>query len=177
MILNTITTRVILFNASSIALLALLMTTILPHDAVAQDRKSSLKAAYIYYFTKFVYWPTESSTRRVCALGSSQDISDALDKVAQKSAGNIEVEFLEQTPDLDTSKCDIVFISNNLAKGQQVNQGTLLVVDEDIQHPEAAVKLVVVNNKLAFVINRTNAKSKNIEISAKLLGLAREVQE
>ena len=57
------------------------------------------------------------------------------------------------------------------------NNGMLLVVENNMDFPEAAIHLVLENNKLVFDINRRNAKLQGLDISAKLLDLAREVKE
>ncbi|UTA47901.1 YfiR family protein [Simiduia sp. 21SJ11W-1] len=144
--------------------------------AYSQSRTSSLKAAYIYYFTKFVYWPGEQKVRAICVLGSADEVREELEKVAKKSAGNISLRFSTDEP-FTAKGCDIVFITDSNAALQGLAEGTLLVADERIDHPEAAINLVVENNKLAFDIYRAKAKDRGIEISAKLLGLAREVRE
>lgn len=147
-----------------------------PLCAAAQNRTASLKAAYLYYFTKFVYWPEPSSRRTICVLGQGSDLQQELNKVALKSEGNIQLKFMETKEALATdSQCDLAFLLDGQWQTEKFGAGTLLVVDENISHPDAVVQLLLNNNKLAFDINRTNAKKRNLEVSAKLLGLAREV--
>lgn len=146
--------------------------------AAAQSRTASLKAAYLYYFTKFVYWPEPSSSRKICVLGQGSDIQQELNKVALKSEGNIQLVFVENKDALvGDTRCDLAFLLDGQWQAEEFGAGTLLVVDENISHPDAVVQLLLNNNKLAFDINRTNAKKRNLEVSAKLLGLAREVTD
>ena len=147
-----------------------------PSSLSAQDRTASLKAAYLYYFTKFVYWPETAKIRRICIYGKDVELEQELRKVEDKSDGSIQLTYLEENSDDARSElCDIAFLRNDQWRDLDVNHGTLLVVDETVVHPDAAIKLILRNNKLAFDINRKNAKKKDLEVSAKLLGLAREV--
>ena len=142
-------------------------------NAIAQNRTASLKAAYIYYFTKFVYWPSDSPVRQVCLSGTDDELLAELTKVKQKAGAALDVRWIN--PEDNVARCDLLFWIRGEWEHPQAQLGTLLVVDEGLEHPEAAVTLVMNGPKLSFDINRDNARAKQIEVSAKLLGLAREV--
>lgn len=142
-------------------------------NAIAQSRTASLKAAYIYYFTKFVYWPDESDTRTVCISGDDPDLRSELNKVKLKAGASLALHWIAHGARAE--HCDLLFWVNGDWHHPDAESGTLLVIDEGLQSPDAAVSLVMSGTKLSFDINRDNAKANNIEISAKLLGLAREV--
>lgn len=142
-------------------------------DAIAQNRTASLKAAYIYYFTKFVYWPEESEARTVCISGEDPVLSVELNKVKLKAGDALSVRWLPTGE--NANNCDLLFWVQGNWNHPPAMSGTLLVVDEGLDSSAAAVSLVMSGTKLSFDINRGNAKTNNIEISAKLLGLAREV--
>jgi hypothetical protein len=149
-----------------------------PSCLSAQDRTASLKAAYLYYFTKFVYWPKQGAARDICVFGQDPDLYQELKKVELKASGNIQLHFLyDLATDTATERCDLAFLLDSEWQAKEFEQGTLLVTDELVEHPNAAVKLVLNGNKLTFDINRANAKKQNVDISAKLLGLAREVED
>lgn len=143
-------------------------------NAFAQNRTASLKAAYIYYFTKFIYWPNPSDVRYICLSGQDPSLNLELNKVQQKAGKSLVVHWLQEGEAAD--ECDLLFLLRGEWQHPRAGAGTLLVVDEGLQNPNAAVSLVLNGTKLGFDINRTNAKANNLEISAKLLGLARRVE-
>lgn len=163
------------------AFLLLCAFTICSQVSIAQDRTASLKAAYVYYFTKFVYWPEEKSSRMVCVDSSSQQLQDAFAKISIKASNTLGLTFLtESVTHAELALCDLVYLTESSAtsaKDLGLAKGSLLVVDDGVEGSVAVITLMVVDSKLVFEINRNNARQSQLEISAKLLGLARKVYD
>lgn len=143
-----------------------------------------VKGAFIYNFMKFVEWPTAAFTDPlvVGVLGPApiSDIEAAFkDKVVR--GRRIVVRALDDTSVLGA--CHVLFITSDVVaqlRGalKAVAGSPVLTVSDlpDAAQPEAVINLVAVDTRLGFQVNLELAQASGLQVSSKLLGLAKTVR-
>lgn len=152
-------------------------------NAVAPE--SSLKAAYLYHFIQFTEWPSALIAKLesfgVCIVGENQ-LEPALSKMNGKIAHGKPIEL--RVYDLNQpARCQVVVFNNGdqeILQKQRLNLMALNVLTVS-QNPaavfdDAIITLLLVDGRIAFSIDKTLARSSGLDISSKLLRLARSVK-
>ncbi len=156
-------------------------------QAAGGDLETRVKAAYIYNFTKFVYWnrnadddPTGPIT--IIVLGTD-DIGGMLDNFSKKQTSGrpIIVKKISAGTD-DFPSCHLFFIGRS-ARQQLPSilkqlQGTNILTVSDI--PEFALQggmigFVIEDGRVKTQVNLRAARNAGLTISAKLLEIAKIV--
>ena len=171
------------FRGCALWVLGVALQLLLVAGVLAQDRSLPLTAAYVYYFTKFVSWPNTDPQKIICVVSANHLLHAEFEKVVSKANGAIAVVFttaMEGDSYNNIAACHIVYFAQDSAPKKfklPSHLATLLVADETLNMPDVAVRLVLDGSKLGFEINRSNARARGLEISAKLLNLAKEVKD
>ncbi len=151
-------------------------------------REYDIKAAYLYNFAKFVEWPSEvfddaSSPLILCILGK-EPFNDSLDTIKGKTIRERELVIKRFTRVEDINECHILFISTSEEKHlsrifKKINDMHILTVAdlEGFAHRGGMINLITVGNKVHFEINVDAAQRAELQISSKLLKLAKIVKE
>jgi YfiR/HmsC-like len=144
-----------------------------------------VKAAFVYNFAKFVEWPTDafsdsSAPLRFCVLGESL-VSPDLSQITQgKLIGGHPIQVLQNSRNL--RDCHVLFISasHNVAV-KDIQEGLrgvpVLTVGEsrDFAAQGGMIGFVMENARVRFEVNLQAAKQMRLNISSKLLSLAKKV--
>ena len=171
-----------------IVLLCLLLCTAIQVGAnVKAPSEYAVKAAFLYNFTKFVEWPSDmpddnDSLLRICVIGESP-FGDKLEstlkgkKVGGKSVTVAYVQSVEEV-----LSYDVVFIAQSEESRSDrilkvlTNRAILTVSDiDDFAERGGAIGFFEEDNKIRFEINVDAAEETGLQISSKLLRLARIV--
>ncbi len=151
------------------------------------DLEARVKAAYIYNFTKFVYWGegmsgAPSSPITIFVLGSDA-VGDLLGKFArtQTSGQPILVKKISTASD-HLSSCRLLFVSRSAEKQlpeifRQL-RGTDVLTVSDISgftRQGGMIGFVIEDARVKIQINLQAATTAGLKISAKLLEIARIV--
>ena len=140
----------------------------------------SLKAAYVFNFTKLVQWPLSTSNPFInLCLPAIDSYLSAFQSLEKKPTpyGRIRLIALNQNDNIQD--CHILFLPKN--KSDQTwsplenlpLNGTLIICEESISSGKNwIIGFFVENNKLRFNINLRAAQSANLKISSTLLILA-----
>ena len=169
-------------------LLMLLLATNGYAGGARASSPAALKAAYVYYFTKFVRWDSQGDQSQqdvlVCVLGGDAVLHQQFESVAGKRAksGQMAVKLLPSTPQVEVlSGCQILFVAGDyhapasLPLSLSALPGVLSVSDNhDFQ---GIIHFVIDNKKLGFEIDYSQAQLQGLSISSKLLRLATKVHE
>ena len=150
--------------------------------------EANIKAVFLFNFAKYVTWPPQEIAERspadlrICVTGN--DSFFALLKAA------VQGEDVDGTPlrpvalaGLDEARtCQILFVGDtgspdgkawlNAVRGRQV-----LTVGDGSLNDETVIAFVRDGNRIRFDINRAAADRHGLNISSKLLRLARQVRE
>ena len=147
-----------------------------------------VKAAFLYKFTKFVDWPQEPGgdapgSLVICVVGDDP-FGDTLDKVVEGKSVNGQSIIVRRMKSIQNAQaCRIAFISSSekarfrllldFLKGSSV----LTVGDtEGFAEMGGVINFTMEEDHVRFEINVDAAKRARLNISAKLLGLAKIVR-
>jgi hypothetical protein len=170
------------------AALVLACTVAAPAIVCAQMRPDSaaeyqVKGAFLVHFIKLTEWP---SSRRdgaaklvVCVLGTSP-LAPVLDTLDTAIKGR-QMTVQRLTRAEDASQCEVLFISGQ-ASGDldsvvhNVPPGVLTVSEIDAEGPvPTVINFVDAEDGVDFDVNRKAASRARLEISSRLLSVARAV--
>jgi hypothetical protein len=157
-------------------------------SAAAAQPEYQVKAAFLYQLMKFVEWPPNalragSETITIGVLGESP-IAGALRSYegTQIQGRRVVVKHFRALEDLEFSH--VLFISASEKDRLEVilaaikNAGTLTVGEvETFTSLGGIVGFLIVENRIAFEINRAAAEEARLKLSAQLLSLAKTVRE
>ena len=170
-------------------MLSVYMMVISPSISAAQTNGSTLesqvKAAYIYNFTKFIYWDTQkndSSANPLCvAVVDGEDIGNLLDGVSKKQTrGRPFVVKKVRNDKIDIADCQMVFIGK--LERQQLPalfkklEGTSVLTVSDIPaftQQGGMIGFYIEDDKVKIEINMDAVNNAGLQISAKLLEVAK----
>jgi hypothetical protein len=142
-----------------------------------------VKAAFLYKFASFVEWPSSSrEPLAICILGHDP-FGDSLERVVRgKSVGGREFVIRRLKTWQSGDRCDILFISSseqshlNPTLDGLPQQAILTVGDlPGFCESGGAINLNLVDSKVKLEINPEAASKNGLQISSKLLNLARIV--
>jgi hypothetical protein len=170
-------------------LAAALLLAALPRVVTAQEAvplEYSVKAAFLYNFTKFVEWPASAFEQRgsvrLCVLGENP-FGKSLQSVIEGEQVQGRPITLMRIDSLDDPRlCHILFLSQSETERfpavLAVVQGApVLTVGEapGILEKGVGVNFVLEEGKVRFEINQTAVEGNGLKMSSKLLRLAKRV--
>lgn len=155
--------------------------------AAEQPREYEVKAAFLLNFTKFVEWPAaafadERSPLTICILGDDP-FGPALDHIVKGEEVNgrsIAVERIRRTP--RAQACQVLFIPKTEKEVRRIlsaaGPGVLTVGEgEGFLRDGGMVAFVIDNRRVRFDIRHSAAGAATLNISSKLLSVARLVEK
>lgn len=143
----------------------------------------TIKAAFIYNFARFTEWPDESKELRVCIYGEDP-FGASIDKLNGKQSNGRTIKVIRTRSIEEVKSCHIAFLNiipperRLFARALNDIKGANVLTISDVEGVVSfgvMIGLNIDNNKVAFDVNHTVAKTTDIEISAKLLRLAKVV--
>lgn len=148
-----------------------------------------VKAAFLFNFAKFIEWPTDAfpneKTPITLCVFRYDPFGGVLDEVIRgKTINNRDLAARRITELPDLKGCHLVFISNREDKllgeiEKDVAGASVLVVGEGPEFAErgGSVQFFLEQNKLRFAINVDAVQRARLQVSSKLLALARIVHD
>ena len=162
----------------------LILLLLLPVVGQTQTRKwtaseTKLKAAMLLNFGRFIKFPTQPTSIRICVLGSDP-FGAALDSVSGKKVQGTYAEiFRYEQLEAAVNDCSILFISSSESHKTSkifdfISDKAILTVGEMDSFAEngGMVGLVNQGSIIKFKVNLQQATSKGIKFSSRLLQLA-----
>jgi hypothetical protein len=143
----------------------------------------SIKAAYLYNFALLTDWPPSKKTDRVnmCFYGQ-HGFGSTFDVLRKKSINNQPINLLDISKLAQVKDCHVLFLGEIDLKSQQelmrdiVGMPILVVTDNaDIVSDMVNISIASEHGRLVFDINLDAAKQVGLNLSSKLLKLARKV--
>ena len=147
----------------------------------------SLKAAYLFNFTQFVEWPSNSfasaAAPLVIGVLGEDPFGGALDQaVKDKTVRGRSFEIRRYKQVGDVNGCHVLFVCASEARrvtgilAATRKSGILTVSDIDrFAEQGGVIDFTMENNKIRFQVNLNAAAAAELKISAQLLNLARKV--
>ncbi|MCU7935570.1 MAG: YfiR family protein [Candidatus Thiodiazotropha sp. (ex Dulcina madagascariensis)] len=165
-----------------------LLTSALP-GAIAQDSKeegSLLKAAFIYNFAKFTRWPDsiwrgKNAPLTFCSVGDDK-LVDELERLSGKTIKGRPVTIRPHADSLIPGSCQVLYIAVSMQGHydeiiESLRGEPVLTVSElpQFAHSGGIVELYRKDGRVRFIINLRVAREAGLELSSRLLNLARVV--
>lgn len=171
---------------ATVALLSVLMVLLAAKPLYGQssspEREYEVKAAFLYRFAQFVEWPETTADRITLCLLGEDPFGSAMDKLDGKEVGDRTLVVRRLTDAGDAGECQVLFISSSakphLADMIGVLDGhRVLTVGETDRFTQQGgiIKFYKVRNRLRFEVNLEAARKAGVEISSRMLKLARIV--
>lgn len=150
--------------------------------------EANVKAVFLFNFTKYVTWPASGigerspSEVRICVTAN-----DGFFSLLKAAVEGEEIDGKPLVPvaleGLDDAKtCQILYIGNSQSADAKawlsvVRTEQVLTVADGALNDETVIAFVRDDNRIRFDINRVAAERRNLNVSAKLLRLARKVKD
>jgi hypothetical protein len=156
-------------------------------QAQVQPTEYEVKAAFIYNFAKFVEWPPNSfsSSRdplQICVLGNNPVRADLQNIVAEKSIG-FHALHVRDVEIFEIKGCHVLFVgsveSYRVHQALQAAQGASVLTVGDTAgflDQGGMINFIFDQNRIRFEVNRKAAQAARLQLSSKLLSLAKSVQ-
>jgi len=148
-----------------------------------------LKAAFLFNFAKFVQWPSTSFTGPqsefgICILGQDPFGKSIDDELHGKTIGEHPVTITRCKSLTEIGNCHIVFVSSSESKKLPEILATLkgssaLAVGETdgFAASGGTIQFTLEQQRVRFIINVDAAERARLQISSKLLALAKIVRD
>ncbi|MES2071416.1 MAG: YfiR family protein [Pseudomonadota bacterium] len=155
------------------------------HAQAQHAPENQLKAALIYNFVLFTEWPRASlpdGDPLILCVAKNTVVTEALGQLEQKPIAGHAVKIKAWSENDDWQACKVVYIENDerfrLPQIRKKLEGlsVLIISDKPGAIDEGAmIAIAVENNRFIFDINASAAHQARLNISSKLLRLARKV--
>ena len=148
-----------------------------------------VKLAFLYNFTKFVEWPSDSyrdpgAPLVICIVGHDPFSPDLEGELRTRTVGGHPVEVRTLRPTDTLSVCHIVFVpvtekdqAARIVRGLKGSSTLTVGETEGFAVLGGIINLTVEENKLHFEVNQLAADRAGLKISSKLLSMAKIVKE
>lgn len=146
------------------------------------NNESTIKALFVYNFTKQIEWPAESLNKSqftICVYGDDEIAEKLIEVVKGRKFldKNIEVKIINKISDSNGSQ--ILFIPRSkTAKTENemlsIAPNSILIITEEKKMPQnySCINLLEKNEQMRFEINQASLKKQNLKVSNTLLKLA-----
>jgi hypothetical protein len=168
-------------------LVFLALPVVCPMRATGQSdvEEYRLKAAFLFHFSQFVDWPSNSSTDGtliVCVAGEDPFQGD-LERTVQGKAvhgKSIQVQHIRQAH--ESKRCQLLFVGSNESGSVQellaaVRDMPVLTVgeSEDFLRQGGIIRFCMEDRKVRFEVNEDASRRAHLSVSSRLLLLAKNV--
>lgn len=157
---------------------------LLPGPLLAQDFADKVKAAFLYNFARFISWPDEklsgSDPLQLCVVGNAEFGVALAASLAGKRSGPHPLQARDVGADEPLTDCHAAYLSADgfqaLSAEQraQLAQHNVLTVHEGAAAVAGGViRFYLENRRVRFEINRRAADQAGLQVSSKLLSVAK----
>ncbi len=173
---------------ASTLLVCLLLGTTPSAQAQSAPTEANIKAVFLFNFSKYVTWPAIAVGERSPAeLRICVTADDSFFAVLKAAVQGEEVDgkpllavALEGLDDAKT--CQILFVGNSQTADARAwfaaaRHAQVLTVAEGALTDDTVIAFVRDDNRIRFDINRAAAARRGLNVSSKLLRLARQVRD
>lgn len=168
---------------ASILLSALAATLLAAGAAQAQVSDTSVKAAFIPKFARYVTWPPSSAANgslAICVIGEDP-FGTALDQAAAGQSIDGRTLVVKRLSSASgASVCAIAFVNGSRAGETLTALGRLpilTVTDSRSSSQRGIIHFAIVGGRVRFFIDNAQAQARGLTISSRLLALAIGVKQ
>lgn len=142
-----------------------------------------LKAAFLFNFARFTEWPIKSDALILCVLGKDE-VTVLLDALEGRTVQDLHVHLLHKTEELDLQDCHMLYVALSetgrlaeITTMARQTHGILTVSDIDgFAVAGGMIEFVNEERRIRFDVNLAAVKESGVQISSKLLRLARRIE-
>jgi hypothetical protein len=173
------------FRIASKVLAVVFLLQAVPAGAQERNLEYAIKATFLYKFVPFVDWPVDvfaapGEAVDICIIGPDP-FGGLLDEaVAGQEIGARSVLVHRSDILTEESACDVLFASGAAAQqALDFARGRPILTVTDASSGDEAIGIVhfvIAGNRVAFDIDTIEANNNGLQISARLLALARSVR-
>lgn len=146
--------------------------------------ESEVKAAYLFNFARYVTWPagafaSAADPLRICVVGDEGFREVLAETVAGKQVGDRPVIAESRGSAAEGGDCHVLFLPSGRAGQVSGLSGRSVFTVSDVEGFAAGggiANFVVVDSKVRFEINAKAAERAGLQVSSRLLRLARVVE-
>lgn len=146
----------------------------------AQEKEATLKAAFIYNFTKYIDWDSVNTTDEfvIGIIGPSAVTPSLTDIAKDNEVENKKIVIHQFSKPEDITWCNILFIPQKLPFPlhtilEHVEKGTLTISEENGYAKQGtAFNFIIKNEKLKFESNLNAINAAGLKAGSQLLKLA-----
>jgi len=159
----------------------LLVSGLMFNVASAQDRPMhEIHSMMLYNFTKYIQWPDNSSSSFVIAVLGNDEVYNTLKTwYSNKVKGTKKFSIVKLGSIAEVSDCDILYVGRSRSKEFEQIQAkigskpTLIITDkEGLGKKGSDINFKLVNNRLAFELNKAALDQSNLKVSTQLMNIA-----
>ncbi len=141
---------------------------------------AALKAAFLYNFALYTTWPPPPTVVTLCAIGHDE-LGVAFDALANKQIDGKPVQVKRIDTAAEAKSCHVLFVpesgSGSLAAlTRGLASQPVLIVSEAGNLDASMILLETEGSRLVFSVNLARVRSVGLDVSSKLLRLARNVK-
>lgn len=141
-----------------------------------------LKSAIVFNLLVFVDWPPEvlpAGSELVLCVSPTNELLAPLKALHGRPVRSQRLEVRELPPGMSHGACHASYLDTaDLQRARPVGVAGLLVCDDvETPHPSATIVLRRMGGRIGFDINLEPARQARLQLSSKLLRLARKVSE
>lgn len=169
--------------------LILLLAGLRPLSTHAAGSEYELKAAFLFYFTKFVEWPAtafaDSNSPLILGVIGRDPFGSALDALDGKTVKNRTLKVKRLTSAETLQECHVLFISPSESDraaeiAKALGSASVLTIGDglpNLRQQGVMINLLLAENKVKLEINIDTVHRAKISISSQVLQMATVVSE
>jgi hypothetical protein len=138
------------------------------------------QALFVYNFTRYIEWPSNSSSEFVIGVIGKSNIYNELQSVTQgKVVGSQSIKVKKVQNVNEMGFCNILFISNDVSSqvsqlAAQIKDNNTLIITEraGLINKGAGINFVINDGKQKFEINKLNLEKRGLKVNKQLVDMA-----
>jgi hypothetical protein len=148
------------------------------HGLLAQNN-IKYQALFVYNFTRYIEWPSTSSSEFVIGVVGKSNIYDELQSVTQGKlvgAQSIKVKKIQNINEMGF--CNILFISREISSqvpqlASQIKDNTLIITERDgLINKGAGINFIINEGKQKFELSKLNLEKRGLKVNKQLVDMA-----
>ncbi len=149
------------------------------HGLLAQNN-IKYQALFVYNFTRYIEWPSTSSSEFVIGVVGKSSIYDELQSVTQgKLVGSQSIKVKKVQNINEMGFCNILFISSEISSqvpqlASQIKDNNTLIITErsGLINKGAGINFVINEGKQKFEISKLNLEKRGLKVNKQLVDMA-----
>ncbi|MCC6371766.1 MAG: DUF4154 domain-containing protein [Bacteroidia bacterium] len=145
------------------------------------EKHSKIKTAFIYNFTKYIFWPAENTLKEfvICVMNSetlTEQLSNTTKYVKFRDRVPVKVIYCKNISEL--KPCQVVLFSGTGASNPDEiynaikGKNTLMIAENLHDYQKSMIAFVEFNGKINYTINKTKVNQAGLEVKKVLYDLA-----